>query len=315
MLGICETTPTQHVVLVMRFCTNTQKSPLIARALRLPYNHELSDTEVRPLRPTSGILAIAIGSSVACGGRMELVTLSTTNGGVGSSDMGSTSGSSATGGALGTIGARNTGGAGGQLDTRTGPSSNTIPVCIYSESGPEHTITVHTDDAKSHYYLAGALFDNGIACPVGVDNPLVFEHVFDEYETLRVRTQSNGLIRFVDGTQPTNGPGYATRFLCTVNGIGITQRSKDSTLYVQFTRADGGRYRADVTGYSNAGFDAIAFYPMDSAATTVIGTRSATVSYDADYTATVTFLDMDDRRITIQITSYSQIIDVTTTDP
>ena len=235
-----------------------------------------------------------------------------------------------TAGAGGTKAAGGATGAGDALPTGDSaqPSADAVPVCIYAESGAEHIITVSRDVARTTYYLVSNPSQGIIARAIGTPDERVFVDHIANYEYLYAQTLPGGLLQFVDATNSFDevcrdqGPASSFSSTCSQDGVQITQLFKDAALYVLFNRPDGSVYHGDIADWWTLGDSVISFYTSASgtaidalADKTPKGVQTVTVSSNADGTRAISFVDLDSRLVTIDMSSYSVILAISTTQP
>jgi hypothetical protein len=234
-----------------------------------------------------------------------------------------------TGDATGISGPRGTGGqstAGSQLP------ANAVPVCVYTESGPEHTVSVFRDVAKTNYYLVSGISPTMIVQPIGTPAARVLVDRVADYEYLYAQVLSGGTIQFVDATNSFDevcedqGPSQSFSSTCREDGIQITELFKDSTLYVLFNRPDGSVYHGDIDGFwtLESGTAVINFYTADPGTTihslvydhankTATGTHAVTISEPPQSVRTISFTDLDDHPVTVDLDVYVEVVDTPAT--
>jgi hypothetical protein len=260
------------------------------------------------------------GETTAIGGAAGGSRLTGVNSGTG--------GGTTNAGSLPGSGILGTGATGGQSTKIAGLPADAVIVCAYTLSGAEHVITAYRDAARTSYYLVSNLSKSAVAHPIGTPDSQILVDRIANYEYLWVDILSGGLIRFVDGTNEFDevcqdqGPPSSFRSTCNEDGVQIAEMFKDITLYLLFTRADGSVYHADLPDFWTPGSFVLNFYtaapgneiysPVDK---TVIGTQILTISRNPDDTNTISFLDLDNRRVTIRLDSYRRIFDFQTTLP
>jgi hypothetical protein len=272
-----------------------------------PAHHDVANLLCLPL-----LLALASTLPVACAGRTSLDA-----GPGGASGTRASGGAAFTGGTPSVGGSTGTGGSSSRGAGIPGLPTDALPVCTYTASGRELTVTVYRDQARMTYALVSKLFASPVVQPIGAQNDNLVSYEIARYHTLYVTSLANGWIRFVDSRHEPNGPGSSFQSTCTADGIQVTQLSKDRTLYLELTRADGTSYRVDVPEWWETGNYPIYFYTLADDMTThlTIDTGIDVVSRNADGSANVAFADLDGRRLGIDLDSYSKLIAIRVSFP
>jgi hypothetical protein len=96
-------------------------------------------------------------------------------------------------GSLPETGISGTGGTGGQIVNISQLPTDAVPVCTYAESGPDHTITVYRDVARTSYYFVSNSLGTIIERPIGTPDARVLVEFVYTCEYLYVQILSNGL--------------------------------------------------------------------------------------------------------------------------
>jgi len=221
--------------------------------------------------------------------------------------------------------------SGGQSTSISQLPADAVPVCSYAESGPENVITVHRDSARTNYYLVGNRLQGVVVHPIGTVDSRVFLTDIDGIPSCHVlygQILSGGLMQFVDAANTIDGPcideGPSVVFTstCSQDGVQATQPFKDATLYLLFNRPDGTVYHADIADCWTTGIHVIDFYTAASGSTigslagkSPIGSHIEIVSQNPDDIRSISFVDMDNRLVTVGIGGYPGVLRIQTAQP
>ena len=286
----------------------------------------------------------AIGGTAGAGGALAAKAASSTGGAT--DGMKNTGGVFSTGGSekqgsLPETGISGTGGTGGQIVNISQLPADVVPVCTYAESGPDHTITVYRDVASTSYYFVSNSLGRIIERPIGTPDARVLVEFVYTCEYLYVQILSNGLIQLVDDTNHfdeecrSRGPSSSFSSTCSKDGVQITQMFKDATGYVIFNRPDGLVYYGEIDGLWDSGWtpgnpvvNSVVNYFTAAPGTTIrsllfspvyitpLGAQTVTFALNPDNnTEAIYFTDLDNRLVTISLTPYSVILDISATQP